>query len=135
MSYLSSHFDDVDKCINSGLTSKDLMNRILRSRHDHTTLESVLRVIDVHLDSNYLAEIREKLVSKFEDDELLSLTLKSNKNTIDYIKQTIEVDVLINLLEGRAIFKDGKSIEQFSREIIEIFESVYPLKRNLLKAS
>lgn len=135
MTYLTAQFKSREEFLAADLCSEELMERIIGHRHDHTTLESVLMIVDVFLDGKFLPSLKKELLAKFSDDEILRLTLKSSMNTIDYVKETIEVDVLISLLEGRAIFKDERSIEDFSREMVEIFESVYPIKRHLLKSA
>lgn len=134
LDFLASHVSSYEELVKLNICSKEMADKICHGRHDHTTLESALMIVDAFLEGKYTKVLRNRLCEKFSDEELLRITIDSKQSTIDYVKKTIPIDVLVGHLEGRAIYLENKSVKDFSKEMLSLLYEIYPIEKKSLAA-
>lgn len=129
MVYLRQFYDTHEQFNHEELCSQEMGNKIRFLRYDYTTLESILKVVDIHFKKKCIGILRDRLSVELSDTEILEYTLEKDPFAIGYIRKTINIDVILALLEGKALFKEGVSVQEFSKRIVEIFYEVYPIRK------
>lgn len=129
---ISSAYSNMEEMLSSDIANKTFINMIAKRRHDHLKLETVLIVLDNQRNKKDLPKLKEALLELISDSEIKSL-LGSKDNTVDYIRQTIRVDALIQYLESRAMFIEKKDRHQFHKEVKALIRRVYDMPENLKK--
>lgn len=138
MVFLRNEFDSHEDLIKADLCSLEMASKIGNLRFDHTTLESVLAIVDVYLGQKYLRKLKENLLSQMSEKELSVVRYNTDMDSNEELAMFATVDVLISVMEGKAIFGDNKTVSDFSREITSSFHEIYPFRKKeaqLLKSA